>query len=167
MEKYQVGDLVYHSGLGAGTITGIQTMEISGVSQSYYIMDLVGEDTLMIPVGAPAEKRLHTLLTSDAISEVLQTEPQELDDDFRARQREIEEKIQSGDQAKSAEVLRDLYWRDFNGHLTGSDRKLFNVVKKRLGMILSVQNHLTDQDTTNLIESVLKKISQDWKKADN
>lgn len=162
MSKFKVGDPVFHTGQGAGNITQIQEMEISGRARQYYVIELLDTNTLMVPVGSEGENRMHTLISAAMIGEVLFLPPRELDDDFHVRQQENDLRIQSGDQRQSAEVLRDLTWREFNGPITASDKKQLAMVKKRLALILTASDEMDASSAGAVLDGLLKKMVQAW-----
>ncbi len=162
MSKFNVGDAIFHAGQGAGTITDIQEMDIGGNTRQYYVIELLDDNTLRVPVGSGGEDRMHPLISAATISEILMQPPCELDDDFHARQQENDLKIQSGDQRQSAEVLRDLSWREFNGRITASDRKQLAMVKKRLSLILTATDSIDPTGAGKVLDRLMEKMAQGW-----
>ncbi len=158
MRRFKKGDLVFHSSHGAGTIVSTQKLGLDGANGFYYVVELATGSQLMIPVKEADELRLHPLITLEMIREVLSTLPEDLSSDFRKRRGDIEEKVNSGDQAQTAEVLRDLAWREHTDHLSGGDRDLMSSVKKRLTQILAMQPGLDIHEASRLLETLLEQI---------
>ncbi len=155
MRKFKKGDLVFHACHGAGTVITTQRLDIGGVEGIYYVVELATGSKLMIPIKEAEDLRLHPLITLETIREVLSTIPEELSADFRQRRGDIEEKVNSGDQAQTTEVLRDLAWRERTVHLSGGDRELMSSVKKRLIQILAMRPGVDVQEASQLLETLL------------
>ncbi len=157
---FKDGDLVYHARHGAGTVICIRKVNIGGSSQPYYVVELVSGSKLMLPVSQA--EQICSLRSLGAISEVLSATPEDLAVDYRQRRTGIEEKINSGDQLESAEVFRDLVWREHTAQLSGTDREVMNNMKKRLIDILSIQTNLDIQEAAQWLELELQKIARSW-----
>lgn len=157
MAKYKNGDLVYHAHHGAGTVISIQKMGVSGASRLYYVVKLVSGCKLMLPVDLVGQ--ICSLRTSSAIGEVLLSTPKDMAVDYHQRRADIEKKSTSGDPLHSAEILRDLAWREHNTQLCNTDKEFMNSMKKRLIDILSIQTDMDVQKAAQWLESTLQKIT--------
>ena len=155
MRKFKKGDLVFHACHGAGTVITTQRLDIGGVEGIYYVVELATGSKLMIPVKEAEDLRLRPLITLETIREVLSAIPEELAADFRQRRGDIEEKVNSGDQMQTTEVLRDLAWRERTASLSGGDRELMSSVKKRLVQILAMRPGVDVQEASQLLETLL------------
>jgi len=123
---FKQGDPIVHPSHGAGRIISIPRRRVGGVERQYYCIELVNDHgTLMIPVErAEASGLRKATLDAAGILDILSAEPNELDDDHRKRQAEIELRIRSGDAELVTQALRDLAWREHNDSLTERDQKL-------------------------------------------
>lgn len=123
---FKQGDPIVHPAHGAGRITSIPKRRVGGVERQYYCIELINDHgTLMIPVEmAEASGLRRATLDPAGIFDVLSAEPNELDNDHRKRQAEIELRIRSGNAGLVTEALRDLAWREHNDSLTERDQKL-------------------------------------------
>jgi RNA polymerase-interacting CarD/CdnL/TRCF family regulator len=160
MRKFTEGDLVFHPRHGAGTVvSSTQKFDLSGADGLYYVVELATGGRLMIPISQTEEVCLQPLVTPEAIRKVLSAVPEEMASDFRQRRGNIEEKVNSGDQLQSVEVLRDLAWREHTSHLSGGDRDLMSHTKKRLAQILAMQPGMDIQEASRLLETILEQIT--------
>lgn len=164
MAKFNNGDLVYHTHHGAGTVISTRKMEVSGSSRLYYVVELASGSRLMLPVDEAG--RICSLRTLKAISDVLSATPEDLAVDYRQRRTGIEEKINSGDQLQSAEVVRDLAWREHNAQLSNTDKEFMKNMKKRIVDILSIQTDLDIQEASQWLELSLQEIIVAWPTVD-
>lgn len=167
MAKIKNGSVIYHVYHGPGTITRTQKIGVGGVDQLCYVIDLVSGSQLMLPVEQAGRMcTLSSLRLSDEIREVLSSAPETMDVDYRQRRAGIEEKMNSGDPLHSAEVFRDLVWRDHTAQLSGTDREFMNSMQKRLVDILSVQADLDPRGAAKWLEATLQKIVGSWPTGD-
>ena len=124
MHEFKKGDLVYHPLYGTGTVTGTQTLDMSGTEQLYYIVDLAIGEVLMIPIKDAEDTHLHSPMSSEKVIAIFFATPEELVDDFRHRREHLEGKINSGNPESVCEALRDLAWRENTARLSSGDRRL-------------------------------------------
>lgn len=156
MLKFKKGDLVYHPFYGTGTITGIETLEMSGTERLYYIVNLAIGEVLMIPIERDEEAHLHPPMSSETVIDILSATPEELADDFRHRREYLEGKINSGNPEWICEALRDLAWRENTADLSGGDRTLMSKAKTLLSNILVKQPDLDIREASQRLEIILK-----------
>ncbi len=143
---FEEGALIVHPHHGGGEVTAIREWEIAGVKQDYYCIKLINEDCLlMIPVQQAKEAGLRRALKRvKSIARVLTGEPEELDPDYRKRQVYIAQKIQNGDPAQLAEVIRDLAWCEHISGCTQRDLKLKSQAESLLISELVLTHDLDD-----------------------
>lgn len=163
MLKFKKGDLVYHPFYGTGTITGIQSLEMSGTEQLYYIIDLAIGEVLMIPIKEAEEAYLYSPMSTEKISDILSATPEELADDFRHRREYLEGKINSGNPERVCEALRDLAWRENTAHLSRGDRALMLTAKKIVSNALVKQPDLDIREASQRLEGILARTTLAWK----
>lgn len=160
MAKFSNGATVYHAYHGAGTVISTREVDINGASLLCYVVDLMSGSRLLLPIKTAG--RICALQNSDAIHGVLSAAPERLAVDYQVRHRQIEKKVNSGDQLQSAEVLRDLAWREYHTQLTNTDLRVMNSMKKRLIDILSAQPGMDVKQATHWLEKILKEIQLSW-----
>jgi CarD family transcriptional regulator len=162
MHQFKKGDLVYHPFYGTGTITGIQTLDMSGAEQLYYIVDLAIGEVLMIPIKEAEGAHLHSPMSSEKIIAILFAAPEELADDFRHRREHLKGKINSGNPESVCEALRDLAWRKNTRHLSPGDRRLMVAAKKIVSNVLVRQPDRDIREASQLLESILTRSALAW-----
>src|SRR5215831_5413737 len=96
---FRVGDLAVYPAHGVAQIVGIETREISGNKQTFYILKILENGMkIMIPTRNAGAVGLRELIRADEVEG--QT--------WNRRYREYMEKIKTGSVFEIAEVLRDL-----------------------------------------------------------
>ena len=163
MQSFQKGDLVFHTEHGAGVLIATRHMEVGESTRSYYVVELSTGSTLMIPVDKDEENaQLRPLISGEILAAVLSSPPGELSKDFRVRQQQLGDKLNSGDQRQNAEALRDLLWREQNEHLSTGDRRLMDLARKRVVFMVAAQHGMSIEDAASRLGSILKKAQTQW-----
>lgn len=160
MTRFMNGDLVYHTQYGAGIVVTTREVSASGTNLLCYVVDLVSGSRLILPVKQAG--RLCSLRTARGIGEVLSSTPEDMAVDYRQRRTDIENKINSGDPIQSAEVFRDLAWREHHARLSYTDKEFMNSMKKRLIDILSLEKDLGAQGAAQWFDLLLEKVTLAW-----
>ncbi|MBN1483976.1 MAG: hypothetical protein JXA37_04585 [Chloroflexia bacterium] len=126
--EFAVGDKVVHPRIGAGRITGTKEQELVAGFASYYVIEIPGkESTLYIPRNKIEELGVRPVMSPKKLEEVLavlSSPAEQLYDDARERQKDVQERLSSGDPVQIAEVLRDLCWHRHKSSLTKKDEEL-------------------------------------------
>jgi CarD family transcriptional regulator len=125
---FDTGDKVVHPIHGAGLVKGIKKQDLLEQYHRYYVIDLAVDDrTLMIPVSNAEEIGLRSISQEAVLSKVwhaLDATAEKLSDDYKKRQKRIQEKLKTGNVIKVAEVIRDLSALKREDHLTSFDTRL-------------------------------------------
>lgn len=128
--QFAVGDKVVHPRIGAGQITGTSRQELVAGFESYYIIDIPGkESTIYIPMSKVEELGVRPVMSQARLGRILKalsSTPQELPEDAKERQRDIQEKLRTGNPMQIAETMRDLTWHRHIASLTQKDEELFS-----------------------------------------
>lgn len=132
--EYEQGDRVIHPQQGAGMVVGIIQMDLTGEPVAYYRIELLNDaGVLMIPVMQAEELGLREArFSSEDIREILEHEPQELNDHYRARQARAEKLLTTGTLRQVVQVLRDFVYRERVNKLTTYDYKLKDRARKKV-----------------------------------
>jgi CarD family transcriptional regulator len=152
---FKKGDLVIHHHYGLGTVVNIQRMKVTANEETYYTIDLAGGERLLFPVKQAEQLGLSALVSSEAIIHVLSDAPQLLADDFRLRKTDIDQKMDSGDPLRIAEVLRDLTWRGHGVKLSGGDVRLKSEARKFLSGLLAARPSADTRSASQRLDATL------------
>ena len=103
--------------------------------------------------GKPARNGL------DVIEDVFSGQPDELCDDYRERQSEIQKMIDSRNPRQLAQALRDLAWREYNDKLTGVEQNMKARLVKMLSREMALVRPAMDVDVaTNRLMTMLQEM---------
>lgn len=126
--QFAVGDLVVHPDYGAGEIVGAERQgSLEGFENSYVIHIAQQDLTLYVPRHRMTELGVRPVMSQarfDRTVEVLSSQPMWLPDDYKERQKIIEEQIKTGRTLEIAKAVRDLVYHEQRAHLTKKDTDL-------------------------------------------
>ncbi len=131
---YSKGDTIVHPRYGTGEVLEARSVTLNGETKQYFCVALTNDrGTLMIPVDQLEDTDMRAAMTDiSVIEEILQTTPEILADDHRARRATLEKRLDSSDPRKVARVIRDLAWRERVHKLTETDRKLMQRARQKV-----------------------------------
>ena len=148
---FKVGDLAVYPAQGVGRIEAIETREISGQEQDFYIMKILENNMIiMIPVNNVESVGLRDIIDKGQVQEVYQImKKRDIPPDnqtWNRRYREYMEKIKTGSVYEVAEVLRNLYLLKVDKDLSFGERKMLDTAQGLLLKELSIAKK-TDEST--------------------
>jgi len=156
---YAPGDLVVYPTHGVGKILGIETQEIAGYSLSVFVV-LFDKDrmTLRVPVAKAKNsglRRLSTRKEMDAALAKLKGRSRAKRTMWSRRAQEYEAKINSGDPASIAEVVRDLYRNVGQPEQSYSERQIYQAALDRLVREFAAVEKIDENTATRRLEQML------------
>ena len=156
---FRVGDLAVYPAHGVAQIVGIETREISGNKQTFYILKILENGMkIMIPmnkvgsvglreiIGEKDVRRVYTILREKEVSVDSTT--------WNRRYREYMDKIKTGSVFEIAEVLRDLYLLRSDKDLSFGERKMLDTARSLLIKELAIAKECGEE----VVEDDLKSI---------
>ena len=157
--EFVAGDLVVYPAHGVGKVDGIETLTVAGQSVSLYAITFEKERMkLKIPVGKAKTSGLRRLSSKDRLKAALDT----LQGRARVRRtmwsrraQEYEAKINSGDPASIAEVVRDLYRNAGQPDQSYSERQIYQAALDRLVREFAAVEAIDESTATERLEQML------------
>lgn len=140
---FKIGDKAVYPAQGVTEITGIESKEIMGNQEIFYVLRVLDTDKkIMIPVGKVDSVGLREVIGESDVAlvyEVLRERSIKLDQTtWNRRYRRYLEKIKTGSVFDVAEVLRDLYMLKVEKPLSFGERKMLDTARQLLVTELSV-----------------------------
>lgn len=134
---------IFHPQHGAGKLSGIQKLTIGDAERKYYEVELISGERLLIPVENAEELGLVRLadVHTDYLK-ALEDDPQPLAKNYKTRQANLIEKLNTGDPEQIAEVFRDLMWRKKQQSISLTDGKLLDRAKFFLATIRAARRDI-------------------------
>ncbi|MBR3382297.1 MAG: CarD family transcriptional regulator [Clostridia bacterium] len=142
---FSIGDVVCYPMHGVGTIEGIVTQTVLGVTADYYSLRFSGgKMTALIPVATAEKVGLRQLICEEECFKVLsymEVPGDRGSDNWNQRYRENMDKMRSGSVYDVADVIKCLKLRDSEKGLSAGERKMLATAKMIIsGEIATVLN---------------------------
>ncbi|MBR5136404.1 MAG: CarD family transcriptional regulator [Clostridia bacterium] len=158
---FNIGDHVVYPLHGAGTITAIESMEVMGASQEYYVINiLVGNLTVRVPTGNADRLGIrYTVDMSEATKVIDFMAGMDVEEDtssnWSKRYKDNMDRIASGDIHQVANIVKALTVRDRRKSLSTGERKMLGTARHILSSELSV---VLGQNQRDIEESLINSI---------
>jgi CarD family transcriptional regulator len=153
------GDYVVYPSHGVGKILGIETQEISGYQLSVFVVHFDKDRmTLRVPVTkakASGLRRLSTQKEMQLALAKLKGRSKAKRTMWSRRAQEYEAKINSGDPASIAEVVRDLYRNSSQPDQSYSERQIYQAALDRLVREFAAVEAIDEVTATQRLEQML------------
>ena len=156
---FDVGDKAVYPGHGVGVIEGIETKQILGKKQTFYILRILENGmTIMIPQDNVEAVRLREVIRKIDVVKVihiLKDRDVIIDNQtWNRRYREYMEKINTGSIYEIAEVLRDLHLLKAEKELSFGERKIMDMAKNLLVKELAIARDVKESDVLREIKTI-------------
>ena len=156
---FDVGDLAVYPAHGVGVIEKIESQEISGCRQDFYVMRILDNDMIiMIPknnvnnvglreiIGESEVRKLYTILKKKDVVVDNQT--------WNRRYREYMDKIKTGSVFEVAEVYRDLLMLKVEKDLSFGERKMLDTARTLLVKEISIAKNIKEEQVEKDLERI-------------
>jgi CarD family transcriptional regulator len=156
---FKVGDLAVYPAHGVGVIERVESREVSGSSQDFYVMRILENDMIiMIPIknvnnvglreiiGRKEVPKLYNILKKRDVMIENQT--------WNRRYREYMEKIKTGSVYEVAEVYRDLLMLKSEKDLSFGERKMLDTARTLLVKEISLAKKVEEAQIERDLEKI-------------
>ena len=157
-QEFKQGDMAVYPAHGVGEVKGVETREISGAKQKFYILKILDNSmTIMVPTDNIKSVGLREIIDEDEVDEVFEIlKERDISIDtqtWNRRYREYMDKIKTGSVYEIAEVLRDLSLLKFEKELSFGERKMLDMARNLLVRELAVA---TEREEINIHQEIQK-----------
>ncbi len=147
---FKVGDLAVYPAHGVGLIERIETQEVSGFQQDFFIMRILNTNmTIMIPTNNVNNVGLRDIIPKTEIPKlysILEKRDVTLDSQtWNRRYREYMDKIKTGSVFEVAEVYRDLLILRLEKELSFGERKMLDTARALLVKEISLSKNVGEE----------------------
>jgi CarD family transcriptional regulator len=152
---FKVGDLAVYPAHGVGLIERIESQEISGCHQDFYVMRILDNDMIiMIPTSNVENVGLREIIDQKEVVKlyaILKKRDVTIDNQtWNRRYREYMDKIKTGSVFEVAEVYRDLLILKIEKELSFGERKMLdtarNLLVKEISLAKDVDEDQVEKD---------------------
>jgi len=160
---FRIGDFAVYPAQGVGLIEGIETKEIAGNEQTFFIIRILETDIIiMVPTNNVEKVGLRPLISGKAAQTVFKVLkdrkafPSNDHQTWNRRYREYMERIKTGSIMEVASVLRDLYLLKGDKDLSFGERKMMDTARNLLVKELSHVMDVSESEIHRKIEVIFK-----------
>ncbi len=156
---FKVDDLAVYPAHGVGVIEKIESQEISGCRQDFYVMRILDNDMkIMIPtgnvnnvglreiIGQREVPRLYSILKQRDVAVDNQT--------WNRRYRDYMDKIKTGSVFEVAEVYRDLLMLKLEKDLSFGERKMLDTARTLLVKEISLAKNVEEEQVEKDLDKI-------------
>lgn len=153
------GDMAVYPAHGVGVIKSIETQEVAGTDQMFYVLQILDNNmTIMIPTSNSENVGLRAIVSKNEVEDVLdilRDRGQEIGSQtWNRRYRDYMEKIKTGSVHEVASVLRDLFLLSVDKDLSYGERKMLDTAKGLLVKELSLAQKVDEVKISNKIDTI-------------
>jgi CarD family transcriptional regulator len=158
-QNFRVGDKAVYPAQGVAEVLGIESREVSGNQQTFYMLRLVDSNRrIMIPLSKALSVGLRQVIGEDEVPQVfglLKSKPVRVTrQNWNRRYRGYIEKLKTGSVFDVAEVLRDLYLLRYEKPLSFGERRLLDTARELLVKELSVATSGSNYDVEGELDAI-------------
>ena len=156
---FKIGDLAVYPAHGVGIIEDVESKEISGCRQDFYIMRILDNDMkIMIPTQNVDSVGLREIIgRSDVVKlyAILKKRDVTIDNQtWNRRYREYMEKIKTGSVFEVAEVYRDLLILKLEKELSFGERKMLDIARSLLVKEISLAENVKEEQVEEDLDKI-------------
>lgn len=156
---FKIGDMAVYPAHGVGVIEKIETQEISGCQQDFYVMRILDNDMLiMIPTHNVGNVGLRDIIGQTEVLKlysILKERDVILDSQtWNRRYREYMDKIKSGSVFEVAEVYRDLLILKLEKDLSFGERKMLDTARNLLVKEISLAEEIEEEQVEKDLDRI-------------
>jgi CarD family transcriptional regulator len=159
-EIFEIGDFAVYPGHGVGAIESIESMDMGGKVQDFYVLSILDTQmTIKVPKDNAGPAGMREVIGPDKIPEVYKIlKSKEIPNNhqpWNQRYRGYMERIQSGSIFEVAKVFRELYSLKSEKGLSFGEKKLMDTAQKLLIKELAVSKDAEEADVGKEIQGIL------------
>lgn len=161
MVTFKIGDKIVYPAHGVAQIDKIETKDIGGFKQTFYVLRLLDSGTtLMVPTTNEKQVGMRSIVNeeeADLVFDVLRKKeklPEGVT--WNRRHRDYMEKIRTGSVFEVAKVLRELYLLKIDKELSFGERKMLDTARSLLMMEISLAKNMSVNDVENKFKQIFR-----------
>ncbi|MBI2342754.1 MAG: CarD family transcriptional regulator [Deltaproteobacteria bacterium] len=156
-QEFKVGDIAVYPAHGVTKVHSIESREISGQKQQFYILKVMDNGmTIMVPTDNVRAVGLREVIGQEEVEtvyEILMERDIAIDNQtWNRRYREYMDKIKTGSVYEIAEVLRDLSLLRYEKELSFGERKMLDSARTLLIKELAIAQKKKETDVSEEID---------------
>ncbi|MBL7684466.1 MAG: CarD family transcriptional regulator [Deltaproteobacteria bacterium] len=160
---FKVGDMAVYPAHGVGEVKSIESREILGSKQTFYVLQILDSGMkIMVPTANVSAVGLREIISESEVEYVytiLKERDVKIDNQtWNRRYREYMDKIKTGSVYEIAEVVRDLSLLKFEKELSFGERKMLDSAKSLLVKELAICESREEDEIEEEINEIFKSL---------
>lgn len=164
---YKLNSYVVYPMYGICKVTGISKAKVNSRLVECYVFECEGENiTLKVPVIRVKEYRIRKIISkkeADNFLTLLQTKPQDIENNWKLRYNENEEKLKSGNIKETIDVARSLFTRNKIKELSASEKRLYEKAYTFIVNEISIALKKDKEEIEDIVSNALEKSAKKFK----
>lgn len=157
--QFKVGDKAVYPSHGVTVIKNIESREIAGNSQEFYVLQILSSGaTLMVPIASSERVGMRDLIDKrdiEGVYSIIRTPGKVSQKTWNRRFREFNDKLRSGSLGEIAEVLRDLWSLQASKELSYGEKKMMEKAKSLIVAEVSAAQGNKAEDIETQVDQML------------
>ncbi|MEI0478837.1 CarD family transcriptional regulator [Brachyspira pulli] len=164
---YKLNTYVVYPMYGICKVIGISDSKVNSNLVECYVLECESENiTLKVPINRVKEYRIRKIISkaeADELLNVLQTKPHDIENNWKIRYQENEEKLRSGDIKDTIEVARSLFTRNKLKELSASEKRLYEKAYMFIVNEISIALKKDRDEIEDIVSNALEKSAKKFK----
>ena len=164
---YKLNSYVVYPMYGICKVTGVSKNKVNSRSVECYIFECEGENIILkVPVDRVKEYRIRKIISKNEAANfltLLQTKPDDIENNWKLRYNENEEKLKSGDIKDTVDVARSLFTRNKIKELSASEKRLYEKAYTFIVNEISIALKKDKEEIEDIVSNALEKSAKKFK----
>lgn len=164
---YKVNSYVVYPMYGICKVTGVSKNKVNSRLVECYVLECEGENiTLKVPTNRAKEYRIRKIISKNEAANflnLLQTKPHEIENNWKLRYNENEEKLKSGNIKDTIDVARSLFTRNKIKELSASEKRLYEKAYTFIVNEISIALKKDKDEIEDIVSNALEKSAKKFK----
>lgn len=164
---YKLNSYVVYPMYGICKVTGVSKNKVNSRMVECYVFECEGENIILkVPVSRVKEYRIRKIISKNEAANfltLLQTKPQDIENNWKLRYNENEEKLKKGDIKDTIDVARSLFTRNKIKELSASEKRLYEKAYTFIVNEISIALKKDKEEIEDIVSNALEKSAKKFK----
>lgn len=164
---YKLNSYVVYPMYGICKVTGISKNKVNSRLVECYVFECDGENIILkVPVSRAKEYRIRKIISKNEAANfltLLQTKPQDIENNWKLRYNDNEQKLKSGDIKETIDVARSLFTRNKIKELSASEKRLYEKAYTFIVNEISIALKKDKEEIEDIVSNALEKSAKKFK----
>jgi len=156
---FKLNALIVYPIHGVGKIKKIERKTIFDERKKYYAIEFLNNNIkIMVPIDMAEEIGVRVIIKkreAHKILKILKAKPGKMEDDWKSRYQNNQDRIKTGSIHEIARVVRDLYHRNKEKELSLMEKKMYENATNHLVLEISIAKKSSYENVEKIINKIL------------